>query len=266
MVSICDLLGLSHSVYYAKQKRKKRANVRLEAAMRQIHTEMDGTYGSRRMCIELNEQGYQIGRYKVRGLMKALGLVAKRPGKHRYPANQGIGNITANHMNRQFNPVTQNTHWSGDITYIRTQQGWLYLAVVIELYSRRVISAAFSHEPNSELTIRALQFALEKRRPAAGLMFHSDQGCQYTSMRFQDYLRDKGCISSMSRAGNCLDNAVSERFFRSLKSERVHHRHYATRQQAIHDITDYIELFYNAKRRHAKLGNISPIQFENKYG
>jgi putative transposase len=238
--------------------------IQLRAAIKHIHTEMDATYGSRRMVLELHEQGFHIGRYKVRHMMRTLGLVAKRPGKHRYPVVGKPSVIAGNIMNRQFNPENINTHWAGDITYLKTGQGWLYLAVVVELYSRRIVSYAFSPSPNSELTIRALAIAIEKRRPPTGLVFHSDQGCQYTSTHFQCYLQTHRIISSMSRRGNCLDNAVTERFFRSLKSERTTYRRYHTRKEAITDIIDYIESFYNHKRRHSKLGNISPVQYEQK--
>lgn len=172
--------------------------------------------------------------------------------------------IAPNYLNRQFNPERLNTHWSGDITYIRTGQSWLYLAVIVDLCSRKIISWAFSNKPNSELTTRAIRLAVNKRRPNVSVIFHSDQGAQYTSETFQQCLRELGIQASMSRAGNCLDNAVTERFFRSLKSERVNYRRYQTRHQAQADIIDYIEPFYNQKRRHLKLGNISPAEYEMK--
>lgn len=225
---------------------------------------MDATYGSRRMALELQEQGFSVGRYKVRQLMKALRLKAKRPKQHRYPQGGVPSVIAPNLLNRQFAPEQANHIWSGDLTYIRTGQGWLYLAVVMDLYSRKVVSWAFSDKPNSELTVRALRLAMDKRKPSNRVMFHSDQGAQYTSDHFQRCLRDHKIIGSMSRRGNCLDNAVTERFFRSLKSERVNYRRYDNRQQAIADIIDYIEPFYNQVRRHSRLGNISPVQFEEK--
>ena len=172
--------------------------------------------------------------------------------------------IAPNYLNRQFNPEHLNKLWSGDITYVRTQQGWLYLAVIMDLCSRKVISWAFSDKPNSELTTRALRLAVNKRQPTDGVLFHSDQGVQYTCEAFQRSLIEHGLVSSMSRAGNCLDNAVTERFFRSLKSERINYRRYQTRREAMADIIDYIEPFYNQKRRHYKLGNISPAEYEMK--
>ncbi len=230
--------------------------------MKQIHHDMHATYGKRRMLSELLDMGFTIGIDKVRRWMKQLNLVAKRPKQHRYPSGGMASVIAPNKLNRQFNPDQLNQYWTGDITYIRTQQGWLYLAVIMDLCSRRVISWAFSDKPNSELTTRALRLAVQKRKTLSGVTFHSDQGSQYTSESYQRSLKAFGIEASMSRAGNCLDNAVTERFFRSLKSERVHYRRYESRQQAISDIIDYIEPFYNQKRRHYKLGNISPAQYE----
>lgn len=203
-------------------------------------------------------RGKNTGQYPVLYSIKRC----KCPRLHCYPNGGRPSVIAPNHLNRQFNPEQLNTHWSGDITYIRTGQGWLYLAVIVDLCSRKIVSWAFSDKPNSELTVRAIRLAVNKRRPATGVIFHSDQGAQYTSKTFQRWLRELGLQSSMSRAGNCLDNSVTERFFRSLKSERVNYRRYQTRHQAQAVIIDYIEPFYNQKRRHYKLGNISPVQFE----
>lgn len=236
----------------------------LKAKVQQIHHEMHATYGSRRMRAELNAQGYELGRYKVRRVMKDLSLKAKRPKQHRYPSIGQVSSIAPNTLNRQFKPAQSNSHWTGDITYIRTGQGWLYLAIVLDLYSRRVVSWAFSSQPNSELSTRALQLAVQHRRPAQPLLFHTDQGVQYSSDQFQRSLRMHGITASMSRRGNCLDNAVTERFFRSLKTERVNTRQYKTRQEAMEDIADYIEPFYNRIRRHSTLGNLSPAAYEQK--
>lgn len=263
---ICRCLSIAPSTFYyrAKPRLIDAEKVRLEAAMKQIHHDMDATYGKRRMLSELLHLGFKLGIDKVRSWMRRLNLVAKRPKQHRYPKGGKASVIAPNTLNRQFNPETLNRYWSGDITYIRTQQGWLYLAVIMDLCSRRVVSWAFSDKPNSELTQRALRLAVQKRQAHEGTVFHSDQGCQYTSESFQCALKEHGIESSMSRAGNCLDNAVTERFFRSLKSERVNYRRYLTRHQAMADIIDYIEPFYNQKRRHYKLGNISPAEYEMK--
>ncbi|GHE87939.1 IS3 family transposase [Thalassotalea profundi] len=238
--------------------------VKLEAAMRQVHIDMDTTYGKRRMLIELQSMGFDLGIHKVRTSMKRFKLVAKRPKQHRYQSGGKASFIAPNYLNRQFNSEWINTLWSGDISYIRTQQGWLYLAVIMDLCSRKVISWAFSDKPNSELTMRALRLTVNKRQPNDNVIFHRDQGVQYTSEAFQLSLKEHGLISSMNRRGNCLDNAVTARIFRSLKLERVNYRLYQTRREAMADIIDYIEPFYNQKRGHYKLGNISAGAYEMK--
>lgn len=267
VTDICRNLKLWRSNFYRRSAQKPIdvEDVTLKAKVQQIHHEMHATYGSRRMRAELNAQGYQLGRYKVRRMMKDLSLKAKRPKQHRYPVIGQASSIAPNTLNRQFRPAQSNSHWTGDITYIRTSQGWLYLAIVLDLYSRRVVSWAFSSRPNSELSTRALQLAVQHRRPEQSLLFHTDQGVQYSSDQFQRSLRTHGITASMSRRGNCLDNAVTERFFRSLKTERVNTRQYKTRQEAMEDIADYIEPFYNRIRRHSTLGNLSPAAYEQKY-
>lgn len=234
----------------------------MRAAARHIHADVHATYGSRRMRVELNAQGFAVGRYKVRSLMQALHLKAKRPKQHRYPVAGKPSTVAPNSLNRQFNPSDTNTHWTGDITYIRTNQGWLYLAIVLDLYSRRVVSWAFSNQPNSELSVRAINLAVQLRQPQQPVLFHTDQGVQYSSDAFQQALVKHNIMASMSRRGNCLDNAVTERFFRTLKSERVNYRQYKTRSEGMADIAEYIESFYNKKRRHSTLGNISPVEYE----
>jgi putative transposase len=264
VTDICRNLNQVRSSYYRRAAPKviDAKAVQLRAAVRHTHADVHATYGSRRMQAELNAQGYAVGRYKVRSLMRALQLKAKRPKQHRYPVAGKPSQIAPNSLNRQFNPSNTNTHWTGDITYIATQQGWLYLAIVLDLYSRRVVSWAFSNQPNSELSIRAVNLAVQLRQPRQAVLFHSDQGVQYSSDAFRQALIKHNITASMSRRGNCLDNAVTERFFRSLKSERVNYRHYKTRAEGMADIADYIEAFYNQKRRHSTLGNISPVEYE----
>ena len=266
MTAICRNLNQARSSYYRRTSPKviDVKAVELRAAIRRIHTDVQATYGSRRMCAELNAQGFCVGRYKVRTLMQALQLKAKRPKPHHYPATGKSNAIAPNSLNRQFNPSHANTYWTGDITYIRTQQGWLYLAIVLDLYSRRVVSWAFSTQPNSDLSVRTINLAVQRRQPQQSVLFHTDQGVQYSSTAFQQVLAQHNITASMSRRGNCLDNAVTERFFRSLKSERVNYKQYKTRAEGMADIADYIELFYNQRRRHSKLGNISPVEYEAK--
>lgn len=267
VTDICRNLKLQRSGFYRRSAQKpiNVEEVKLKAKVHEIHHEMHATYGSRRMRAELNAQGYELGRFKVRRVMKDLALKARRPRQHRYPVIGQMSSIAPNTLNRQFKPAQSNSHWTGDITYIRTSQGWLYLAIVLDLYSRRVVSWAFSSQPNSELSTRALQLAVQHRRPDQSLLFHTDQGVQYSSDQFQRSLRMHGITASMSRRGNCLDNAVTERFFRSLKTERVNTRQYKTRQEAMEDIADYIEPFYNRIRRHSTLGNLSPAAYEQKH-
>lgn len=266
MTDICRNFGHARTTYYrrAAPKAIDANTVKLRAAVRHIHTDVHATYGSRRMQVELNAQGFAIGRYKVRSLMQALQLKAKRPKQHRYPVAGKPSTVAPNSLNRQFNPIDSNTHWTGDITYIRTNQGWLYLAIVLDLYSRRVVSWAFSSQPNSELSVRAINLAVQLRQPQQPVLFHTDQGVQYSSDTFRQALAKHNITASMSRRGNCLDNAVTERFFRSLKSERVNYRQYKTRAEGMVDIAEYIESFYNQKRRHSTLGNISPAEYETK--
>ena len=264
MTDICRNLNQARSSYYRRAATKAIDinAVKLRAAVRHIHADVHATYGSRRMQVELNAQGFAVGRYKVRSLMQALQLKAKRPKQHRYPIAGKPSQIAPNSLNRQFNPSDTNTHWTGDITYIRTNQGWLYLAIVLDLYSRRIVSWAFSNQPNSELSVRAINLAVQLRQPKQPVLFHTDQGVQYSSDVFRRALAKHNINASMSRRGNCLDNAVTERFFRSLKSERVNCRQYKTRAEGMADIADYIEAFYNQKRRHSTLGNISPVEYE----
>lgn len=268
----CQLLHWSRNRYYRHQRPKPiDANeVKLRAAIRHLHQESHGTYGSRRLRIELANQGFAVGRYKVRSLMQSLSLKTKRPRQHRYPKATGsLSVIAPNVLNRQFNPDKHNTHWSGDITYVRTQQGWLYLAIVIDLYSRRIVGWSSASQPNSELSVKALHRAIWQRRltekAQTKLLFHTDQGTQYSSETFQRTLRSYNIQASMSRRGNCLDNAVTERFFRSLKTEWLNHKRYLTREEATADIAHYIERFYNPVRRHSALGYLSPVEYEKKY-
>ena len=262
MTDICRNLKCARSSYYRRAAPKviDAKAVQLRATVRHIHADVHATYGSRRMCVELNAQGFAVGRYKVRSLMQALQLKAKRPKQHRYPTAGKPSQVAPNNLNRQFNPSVSNTHWTGDITYISTNQGQLYLAIVLDLYSRRVVSWAFSNQPNSELSIRTVNLAVQLRQPQQPLLFHSDQGVQYSSHAFRQALLQHNITASMSRRGNCLDNAVTERFFRSLKSERVNYQQYKTRAEGMADIANYIESFYNQKRRHSTLGYVSPVE------
>lgn len=262
----CRVLHVSRSGFYAAKCRANkprlcRASVQVKAAFTSSHQ----AYGSRRIVQELQAQGVAIGRFKVRRLMREAGLkpVWKRKfvnttdSKHDLP-------VAENLLARQFNPPLSNQAWTSDITYIRTKTGWLYLAAVMELHSRKIIGWAMDATMPAELVCRALRMAIGQRQPQTGLILHSDRGSQYASGEYQALLKQHGMICSMSRKGNCWDNAVMERFFLNLKMERVWQREYANQLEARKDVTDYIVGFYNCVRRHAALGNVAPIVFEQQ--
>ena len=260
----CRVLGVSRSGYYAARARAKTpvvcaASVHLKAAFNASQR----SYGSRRLVSTLQAQDIKIGRFKVIRLMRESNLkpVWKRKfvnttnSKHDLPVAENI-------LNRQFNPAKPNHSWTSDITYIRTRSGWLYLAVVMDLYSRKIIGWAMGATMHTELVGRALLMAIGQRQPAAGLILHSDRGSQYASHEYQGLLKQHGIICSMSRKGNCWDNAVMERFFLNLKMERVWQRNYANHLEAVKDITGYIVEFYNGVRLHSTLGNLPPMIYE----
>jgi putative transposase len=262
----CRVLDVSRSGYYDAQRRSAKpvvckASVHLKAAFMASHQ----SYGSRRLVTAMADEGLHIGRYKVRSLMRqaALKPVWKRKFVHTTDSKHDLP-IAANVLNRQFNPTAPNLAYVSDITYIRTGAGWLYLATVLDLYARKVVGWAMAPSMPAKLVCDALSMAIQQRRPAAGLIVHSDRGSQYASELYQDMLTQHGFICSMSRKGNCWDNAVAERFFLNLKMERVWQRQYANHAEAKADITDYIVGFYNCKRINSVLGNLSPAVYERK--
>ncbi len=265
----CRVLNVSRSGYYTARKMlgaAKSANtcatsVHLKAAF----AASDSSYGSRRLVTALKENQIVIGRFKVRRLMKQANIkpVWKKKFVNTTDSNHDLP-VAENILNRQFNPVKPNLAWTSDITYIRTRTGWLYLAVVMDLYSRKIVGWAMSPAMPTELVSRALKMALGHRQPKAGLILHSDRGSQYASHEYQALLKQHGLICSMSRKGNCWDNAVMERFFLNLKMERVWQRDYANQMEASKDITDYILGFYNCARLHSTLGYMSPMIYESK--
>jgi putative transposase len=261
---MCRLLEVPRSSYYAFAGRRVRpgASPTVLKAMRQIHMETRRSYGSRRMAQALQQQGHAIGRHRARSLMREAQLVVARRRTHRYRKAEGDALVAPNRLDRQFAPGAVNRVWAGDITYIRTRQGWSYLAIVMDLHSRRIVGWAFATQADTDLVILALEQARRSRRPAAGLMFHSDQGCQYTSERFVNDLKANGIVQSMSRKGNCWDNAVVERFFRSLKSEWIGEQEYASHEHAERDIADYIADFYNYRRIHSAASGLPPVRYE----
>ena len=238
-----------------------KATVHVRAAFAASHQ----SYGSRRLVTALSNRGVSVGRFKVRRLMRQAGLrpVWKRKFVHTTDSKHDLP-IAPNILARQFNPAAVNIAYVSDITYIRTGAGWLYLAVVIDLFSRKVVGWAMAPSMPAKLVCDALHMALQQRRPAAGLVVHSDRGSQYASAQYQALLASKGFICSMSRKGNCWDNAVAERFFLNLKMERVWQRDYANHSEARFDIANYIVGFYNSERLHSVLGNLPPSVYERK--
>ncbi|MBV6325734.1 IS3 family transposase [Duganella violaceipulchra] len=262
----CRVLDVSRSGYYEARRRSAKPVVcKLGVHLKAAFLASQQSYGSRRLVTAMADAGLQIGRYKVRSLMRqaALKPVWKRKFVHTTDSKHDLP-IATNVLNRQFNPPAPNMAYVSDITYIRTGAGWLYLAVVLDLYARKVVGWAMAPSMPAKLVCDALNMAIQQRQPAPGLIVHSDRGSQYASELYQDLLSRHGFVCSMSRKGNCWDNAVAERFFLNLKMERVWQRQYANHAEAKVDITDYIVGFYNCKRINSALGNLSPAVYERK--
>ncbi len=264
---MCRALAVSAAGYYAWRSRPESARSvsarTVLSAIRVIHRESRETYGSPSIWDALRKQGHRIGAHRVARLMRQDGIRAKTVKKWRAttPSNHRLP-VAANTLDRQFTVEAPNRVWAGDITYVWTTEGWLYLAVLLDLYSRRVIGWAMGHRLTVDLAERALTMALANRTPLAGLLYHSDRGSQYAATSYRHVLAAHGITASMSRKGNCWDNACIESFFGTLKRELVYHRHYATRDDATQDIFEYIEVFYNRQRRHSTLGYHSPAEYE----
>jgi len=266
---LCTWLDVHPSGYYAwcKKPRSARqlANERLTGLIKQFWLESGGVYGYRKIYSDLREYGEGCGKNRVHRLMQVAGLRAQVG--YRRPRHRGgrASVVAPNHLKREFDVDTPNETWVTDITYIRTHEGWLYLAVVLDLFSRRVIGWSMQSRITKELVLDALLMAVWRRKPTSTVIVHSDQGSQYTSHDWQDFLKGHGLEASMSRRGNCHDNAVAESFFQLLKRERIKRHVYATRDEARAEIFDYIEMFYNARRRHSFNNQLSPVEYENRH-
>ena len=265
---MCQVLGVSRSGYYAWRRRppsqRARMNQLLLMHIRAIYVASHQRYGSPRVHTELRAQGLVCNRKRVARLMRLAQLQARRP-RRSHPVTTQVDRtrpVAPNRLNREFHATAPNQKWLSDITYVPTDEGWLYLAVVMDLYSRRIIGWAMHDTVADELTQAALHMALVRRAPDSALLHHSDRGSQYTSLEYQALLTAHQGVPSMSRRGNCYDNAPLESFFSTLKIELIHQRHYLTRTEARQDIFAYIEGFYNTRRRHSALGYRSPIEFE----
>lgn len=264
---LCRVLGVSRSGYYgARQRAKLAPKACLVSTQLKAEFAASGrVYGSRRLCAVLRARGLGIGRHRVRRLMRENRLRALWRRKFMHTTDSGHAlPVSDNLLARRFNPSRPNQAWVSDITYIRTRSGWLYLAVVLDLYARKVVGWAMAPTMHAELVCAALQLAIAQRQPAPGLIVHSDRGSQYASALHQALLARHGLVGSMSRKGNCWDNAVMERFFLNLKMERVWQRDYANHAEATSDIADYIVSFYNSVRLHSTLGNLPPNAFEHQ--
>ncbi len=264
---MCRTLQVAASGYYAWLKRpecaRARENRALVVEIRAAHERSRRDYGSPRITHELREAGRRCGENRIARLMRVHGIRAKRvrrwrattQSNHRLP-------VATNTLDRQFSVSRPNQVWAADISYLWTEEGWVYLAVVLDLYSRAVVGWAMAPYLTAQLATKALEMALARRNPARGLLHHSDRGVQYAAHDYQRLLAHHGITCSMSRKGNCWDNACVESFFSTLKLEHVYHHRYVTREQAKHDVFGWIELTYNRQRRHSKLGYRSPAEFE----
>jgi len=268
VAALCDALAVSTAGYYAWRTRpvsaRRQRQDELTAQIRAAHIEVKARYGSPRMHAELVARGHGCCVNTVARLMRRAGIAAKTARQFRHTTDSNHGRPVAdNLLDRRFDPASANAAWVADITYIPTREGWLYLAAVEDLYSRMVVGWAMAARMTSRLVVDALGMAVQRRLPDADLLAHSDRGSQYASEHYQQLLARHGITCSMSRRGDCWDNAPMESFFASLKKELVHHEDYQTRQEAQASIFEYIEVFYNRQRRHSKLGFKSPAEFEH---
>ena len=263
----CEVLLVSRSGYYAWRGRgpstTERRRVELTEQIRDIHQASRQTYGSPRVHAELLASGQTCDRKTVARCMKQAGIQAKSHRRFRVRTTNSNHShpIAENVVNRHFRPSKRNQTWTADITYISTDEGWLYLAAVEDLFTREIVGWSMSERIDSRLVVDALSMAIARQCPGESLVAHSDRGVQYASEHYQRLLKEHGITCSMSRRGNCWDNAPMESFFATLKKELVHHEQYATRSEARQSLFEYIEVFYNRVRRHSALGYLTPTQF-----
>ena len=268
---LCETLDVSRSGFYAwlirAPSKRQRSNEILSSEVRSSFLQSDRTYGARRVWHDLLAAGHVCGLHRIERLMKHQGLRA-RPRRRGLPQDRGdrMSSVAPNVLDRQFTASAPNQKWVADFTYIWTAEGWLYVAVVLDLYSRRAVGWSMHATMTAQLVTDALMMAVWRRGKPDALLHHSDRGSQYTSEQFQRLLSELGVTCSMSRSGNVWDNSAMESFFSTLKTERIARKVYRTRDQARAEVFDYIERFYNPKRRHSTLGYLSPIDFEKQAG
>ena len=267
LAEMCEILGVSISGYRAWKRggapdRKRLTDSQMLALIRAIHAELKGAYGSPRMVRELRARGFSASKERVERLMRNNGIHARH--KRRYKVTTDSKHtlpVAENLLARNFAPSAPNRVWTSDITYLWTEEGWLYLAIVLDLFNREVVGWSIKPRMTADLVTDALTMAWFRKRPAVGLLYHSDRGSQYASQAFQKKLGDYGMACSMSRKGNCWDNAPTESWFNSFKNERTHGLRYATHAEMRAEAFEYIEVFYNRKRLHSTLGYKSPMEF-----
>jgi len=260
-------MNVSRSAYYAWDRRPAQliteTELRLYRCCKRLFNESRQSLGSRQMMKNLRKEGFNIGRYKVMSMMRQLGLYVKQRTAYKITTMRKHSHSVAdNILNQQFNPRAPNQIWAGDVTYLRTAEGWMYLSIIMDLYSRRIIGWSVNKRMTVDLVKSSMQMALTLRQPSQGVLFHSDRGSQYTSNSFQHLLKNNDVIASMSGKGACLDNAVVERFFGSLKNEWLFNIYHLTRDGMKKDVESYIR-YYNGIRLHTTIGDVSPIEFEN---
>jgi len=267
---LCRVLEVTRSGFYAWLCRepsvRAKANQRLQLEIRAIHERSRKTYGSPRVHAELKAQGFRVGRNRIARQMHEMGIFGRRPKRFKKTTDSKHGQPVAdNLLDRRFTARRPNQVWATDITYVWTREGWAYLAVVIDLFARRVVGWAIADHMRTELVLEALQMALGRRVPTRRLMHHSDRGSQYASAAYRHVLREQGIVCSMSGKGACWDNAVCESFFSTLKTELVHRHDWQTRDAVKSAIAEFIECFYNVQRLHSTLGYVAPAKYEESY-
>lgn len=267
---LCANLGVSRQGYYAWRDRppsaRTRADTELCVAVREVFDASGASYGSPRVLRELRAQGFEASKRRVERAMRGMGLTPPTPRRHRRTTIANASDAPApNALARNFIAEKPNQRWVTDITYVWTGEGWAYLAAILDLFSRRIVGWALDSTMHTSLVLRALDSAIVTRQPEVGLLHHSDRGCQYTSFDYRSRLYELGVEVSMSRKGNCWDNAVAESFFATLKKELVHRESWTSRAQLRAAVFEYIETFYNRRRLHSYLGYRTPAQFEEDF-
>lgn len=270
IAAMCRVFGVTRQGYYAYAHRAPSARVVAEAALcesiREIFAESRETYGSPRVLEQLQRRGLKVGKRRVERAMRGMGLTPPTPRRHRTTTVRDPKHpVAPNELARDFAARRPNERWVTDITYVWTDEGWAYVAIILDLFSRAVVGWSLDATLSTQLPLAALQSAVARRRPSAGLLHHSDRGCQYTSAQYRDALDALGITVSMSRTGNCWDNAVAEAFFATLKNELIHRRTWRSRFELRHAVFEYIEVFYNRRRLHSSLDYKTPAEVEQEY-